>query len=100
MGFFGYLLLGSIVYITGGVIHHKILKPKLQSGASYTLTHPLILQLLAGCFLVMLVVSALLGRFVMGHESFDWAFIVVNSLVATVIFYFAINPDQNMSLPH
>ena len=99
MGFFGYLLLGSIVYIVGSVIHQKVLKPK-QTDVPYNLKHPLILQLLMGCFVVMLIVSVLLGRFVMGHEGFDWAFIVVNSLVATVIFYFAINPDQTMNLPH
>lgn len=99
MGFMGYLILGSLVYIIGTVIHQKHLKPKRQTGINYTLKHPTILQLLAVCFVVMLVVSALLGRFVMGHEGFDVAFIIVNSLVATFIFYFAINPDSSMSLP-
>lgn len=99
MGFMGYLILGSLVYIIGTVIHQKYLKPKRQTGVQYSLKHPTILKLLAMCFVVMLVVSALLGRFVMGHEGFDVAFIVVNSLVATFIFYFAINPDPSMSLP-
>lgn len=101
MNFIGYLIMGGLVYITGFVINQKILTPKRQQGVDFTLTHPTIIQLLATCFVVMLVVSALLGKFVMGHQDFDWAFIVVNSLVATFIFYFGINPDQTqMNLPH
>ena len=101
MGFLGYLILGSVVYTTGFMINLKILTPKRKAGVNYTLTHPTIVQLLAGCFVIMLVVSAGIGRFVIGHESMDLAFIVVNSLVATFIFYFGVNPDQTqMNLPN
>ncbi|MDO4896661.1 MAG: hypothetical protein Q3971_04790 [Moraxella sp.] len=99
MGFIGYLILGSLVYIIGTFIHQKHLKPQRQAGVTHTLRHPTIIKLLVGCFLVMLVVSAILGKFVMGHDGIDVAFVGVNSLVATFIFYFAINPDPSMSLP-
>lgn len=100
MGFVGYLLMGSIVYVAGFMIHQKHLKPKKQAGVIYSFKSPIIIKLLAICFGVMLVVSAIIGRFVIGHQSFDWAYIVVNSLVATVIFYFGLNPDEtNMKLP-
>lgn len=100
MGFLGYLLLGSIVYIVAFMINIKLLTAKRKSGEITSGKHPLIIQLTAACFVVMLLVSALLGRFVLGHESFDWAFIGVNSLVATVIFYFGLNPDTStMNMP-
>lgn len=100
MGFFNYLILGSVVYVIGFTINHKILNPKRKTGIKYTLTHPVMMQLLGACFVIMLMVSALLGRFVMGHDGFDVAFILMNSLVATFIFYFGLNPDQTqMNLP-
>lgn len=101
MGFVGYLIMGGIVYVVGFVINQKLLTPKRQAGVKYTLTHPTIIKLLMVCFVVMLVVSMLLGKFVMGHQGIDWAFIIVNSLVATFVFYFGINPDETqMNLPH
>lgn len=101
MNFIGYLILGGVVYTIGFMINLKILTPKRQTGIKYTLTHPTILQLLAGCFVAMLVVSALIGRFIIGHDGIDLAFVVVNSLVATFIFYFGVNPDQTqMNLPN
>lgn len=49
----------------------------------------------------MLAVSALIGRYVLHHDGFDWAFIIVNSLVATVVFYFGLNPDTTkMNMPN
>lgn len=100
MGFFGYLILGSVVYVIGFMINLKVLNPKRQTGTTYTLTHPTMIQLLAACFVIMLVVWALLGRWVMGHESLDVAFILANSVVATFVFYFGLNPDQKqMNLP-
>ncbi len=100
MGFFGYLILGSVVYVVGFMIHLKVLNPKRQAGVVYSLSHPTIVQLLLGCFVLMLMVSALIGRFLLHHDSFDVAFIMVNSVVATIVFYFGLNPDQKqMNLP-
>lgn len=99
MSFFGYLVLGALVYVIGAFINVKKLKPKRTKGEHYTITHPTIISLVVGCFVIMLGVSALLGHFVLKHETMDWAFIVVNSLVATFIFYFAVNPDGEMKLP-
>ncbi|STZ55514.1 Uncharacterised protein [Moraxella lacunata] len=100
MGFLGYLILGSAVYVIGFMINLKILNPKRKAGTNYTLTHPTMIQLLLACFVIMLAVSAMLGRFVMGHESLDLAFILANSMVATFVFYFGLNPDQSqMNLP-
>lgn len=100
MGFLGYLLLGGVVYVAGFGIHQKFLLPHRKNGVKYTPTHPTIMPLLAGCFVIMLGVSALIGRLVIGHETIDVMFVVVNSLVATFIFYFGLNPDiTQMNLP-
>ena len=101
MSFLGYLLLGATVYIVGTFINLKKLKPKRTAGVVYTITHPTIMMLLVGCFVVMLGVSVLLGHFVLKHDPIDWLFILVNSAVATFIFYFGVNPEQNqMNLPN
>lgn len=101
MGFIGYLILGSVLYTLGFVINRQVLEPKRKQGVVFTLLHPTIVSLLGGCLLLMLVVSALLGYFVLGHATFDWVFIGVNSLVATFVFYFGLNPDQTqMNVPH
>ncbi|VEG13288.1 hypothetical protein [Moraxella cuniculi] len=100
MGFLGYLLMGSVVYVVAFMINIKLLRQKRQTGKIDSMTHPVMIAYLLGCFVVMLGVSMLLGRFVLNHQGFDWAFIGVNSLVATVIFYFGLNPDTSqMDLP-
>lgn len=100
MGFISYLLMGSLVYVAGFTIHHKHLKAKKQQGITYNIKTPIIWQCVLGCFVAMLAVSALLSLFVLKHDSLDVAYVVVNSLVATVIFYFGLNPDEtNMKLP-
>ncbi|OOR90213.1 hypothetical protein B0181_04890 [Moraxella caviae] len=101
MGFLGYLLMGGVVYTAGFFINLKRLAKGRAAGEEYSLTHPVILGYLAACFGVMLIVSALIGRFILAHEGMDWAFIVVNSLVATFVFYFGLNPDTSkMNLPN
>lgn len=101
MGLIGYLILGGVVYTIGFIIHLKLLAPKRQQGTNFGLTHPTIMTLLMGCFVIMLLVSFLLGKFVLKHEVLDVAFVVVNSIVATIVFYFGVNPDQTqMNLPH
>lgn len=100
MGFLGYLLMGGIVYTIGFFINLKLLHPKRQAGAVICAKHPIMIGYLVGCFIIMLGVSVLLGRLVLQHDGPDWAFIGVNSLVATVVFYFGLNPDTTkMNLP-
>ncbi|MFB6349600.1 hypothetical protein [Moraxella marmotae] len=100
MSFLGYLLMGAVVYTAGFFINLKLLHAKRKSGEITSATHPIIIAWLVGCFVVMLGVSMLLGHYVLHHNGFDWAFIGVNSLVATVVFYFGLNPDTSqMNLP-
>lgn len=100
MGFMSYLLMGSLVYVAGFTIHHKHLKAKKQQGVVYTIKSPIIWQCVLGCFVAMVLVSALLSLYILKHEHLDVAYVLVNSLVATVIFYFGLNPDEtNMKLP-
>jgi len=60
----------------------------------YSLSHPKIRIYLAIFFVIMLIISALLGRFVLGHNGLDIAFVIVNSLVATFVFSFGLSPDH------
>lgn len=100
MNFLGYLLLGSVVYVIGFMLNQKVLAAKRASGEISSPAHRTIASLVLGCFVVMLAVSALIGHFLLHHQGFDWAFIVVNSLVASVVFYFGLNPDASrMNLP-
>ncbi|MDO5651306.1 MAG: hypothetical protein Q4G13_04120 [Moraxella sp.] len=100
MNAFLYLILGAVVYIAAFQIHLKIIRPKKQAGEKFGLSHPFIIKCLGACFVLMLPVSALIGRFVLGHASIDVVYILVNSLVATVVFYFGLNPDDSkMKLP-
>lgn len=94
MNFAGYLLLGALLYGAGFAIYYKVLKPKALPRHS-----PLAFGLTAICFVVMLMVSYLLGRFVLGHASPDMAYIMVNSLVGTVVFYFGLCPDEKRLPP-
>lgn len=100
MGLIGYLILGAMMYLIGFMVHQKILKKHRNNNEQLAVSHPVLLQCLALCFVIMLAVSGLIGRFMLHHEGFDWAFIVVNSLVATAVFYFGANPDTTkMNLP-
>lgn len=99
MGFLGYLIMGIAVYLAGFGIFQKHIRQKIGV-SDRSILHPFIVQCLLGCFVVMLVVSFLIGRFVLAHQGIDVAYILVNSLVATVVFYFGLNPDEtNMKLP-
>lgn len=100
MGFLGYLLLGAAVYVAGFSIYSKRLKPSRPKGVSYDLKTPIIQKYLLGCFGIMLVLSSVLSLFVLGHQGIDVLYVLVNSLVATVVFYFGLNPDEtNMPIP-
>lgn len=94
MGFISYVLIGGIAYAIGWAIRAYILDKKPAPETAYHFRHPVILQYMAAFFVVMLVVSWLLGKFVIGHPSADIPFIVMNSLVATFVFSFGVNPDK------
>ncbi len=103
MGMFAYLILGAVMYVSGFLIRQKIVKPKLiklNKTTRLSPTDPIVIQWVVPCFVVMLVVSAVIGRFLLEHQGFDFAYIIINSLVATVVFYFGFNPDEStMKLP-
>lgn len=100
MGLLGNLIFGVMMYLAGFLAHQKLLKKHRNGQAKFPLSHPLIVKCLILCFIIMLAVSALIGRFVLHHDGFDWAFILVNSLLATLVFYFGLNPDTTkMNLP-
>ena len=44
MGFLGYLLMGSIVYVAGFMVNMKLLRPKRKVGVIDSATHPIILS--------------------------------------------------------
>lgn len=99
MGLIGYLILGALAYIAGIVVFQKRIRHKIARN-DRKITHPVIACCVLGCLVIMLIVSFLIGRFILAHKGIDIAYILVNSLVATVVFYFGLNPDEtNMKLP-
>lgn len=95
MGFISYVILGGIAFAIGWAIRIQVLDKKAAPDSRYSFTHPVIMRYMAAFFVAMLIVSWLLGKFLLGHESADIAFIFVNSLVATFVFSFGINPDKS-----
>lgn len=99
MSFLAYLVMGSLLYLAGFTLFKKIIRSKIPIHER-KLSHPLIVQCLLACFVIMCVVSFLISRFVMNHVGFDVMYVLVNSLVGTVVFYFGLNPDEaTMKLP-
>lgn len=94
MGFLNYLLMGVLAYAAGWAIRLYVLEQGPKPEQPYSLTHPKIKVYLAIFFAIMLVISILLGKFVLGHNGIDFAFIIVNSLVATFVFSFGLSPDH------
>ncbi|WP_296402808.1 hypothetical protein [Psychrobacter sp.] len=94
MGFLNYLLMGALAYGAGWAIRLYFLEKGPKPEQRYSLTHPKIKMYLAIFFVIMLLISALLSRLIMGHEAIDVAFIIVNSLVATFVFSFGLSPDH------
>lgn len=100
MNFLGYVVLGGLAYVAGWLARTKILDNKPAPKMPYRLTHPVILSYLGGFFVIMLVVSFLIGRFILGHSTPDFMFIIINSLAATFVFSFGINPENaNYNVP-
>ena len=100
MGMFAYLLLGIGMYVAGIVIFIKRLKPKKTSKGRYAATDPILRPYLAGAVVFSLGLSLILSHFVLGHNPIDVAYVLVNTLVATGVFYFGLNPDDtNLKMP-
>ena len=93
MGFVNYLLLGALAFASGWAIRVYVLSKKPAPQIPYSLKHPVILQYLAIFFAIMLVVSWMIGKFLLGHEHMDVLFIIINSAVATFVFSFGLSPD-------
>ncbi|BFM03510.1 hypothetical protein Psyaliredsea_21570 [Psychrobacter alimentarius] len=73
---------------------------KPQPEQPYNLKHPTILAYLGMFFIAMLIVSWLIGRYALGHATIDLPFIIVNSLVATFVCSFGLNPEKaNYDVP-
>lgn len=94
MSFINYLFLGVVAYGMGWALRIYVLDKKAQPSPPYSLTHPVIIRYLMAFFAVMLIVSFLIGHFILGHTQMDIAFILVNSAVATFVFSFGLSPDQ------
>ncbi|MFL1731586.1 hypothetical protein [Moraxella oculi] len=100
MGLFGYLILGAFMYLAGFLTHQKMLNSCRVNGEQLPISHAVLRRCLLSCFVVMLVVSVLIGRIILHHETVDWLFVLVNSAVATTVYYFGANPDTTkMNLP-
>ena len=93
MNFLSYLVLGGLSYAAGWATRKHVLPPA-DVDAPYRFTHPKIVMCLLAFFVIMLPISALIGRYFLGHASFDMIFIVVNSLAATFVYSFGLNPDE------
>ena len=94
MNFFSYVVLGGFSYAAGWAIRTYVLSKKPEREQPYNLKHPAILAYLGGFFIVMLIVSWLIGRYVLGHNAIDFPFIIINSLVATFVYSFGLNPEK------
>lgn len=94
MQFLMYLLLGGAVYVAGFQLYLKKIRPNKAKDERLKFTDKRLLPYLVGCFVLMLPVSALISLFVLKHNGLDLAYVLINSLVATAVFGFAINPDE------
>lgn len=99
MSFLAYLVMGSLLYLVGFALFKKAIRPTIPQNER-KLTHPLIIKYLLACFVVMCIVSFLISRFVMNHVGLDVMYVLINSAVGTLVFYFGLNSDEaKMKLP-
>lgn len=94
MNFFSYVVLGGFSYAAGWAIRSYVLDKKPEPEQPYNLKHPTILAYLGGFLIIMLIISWLISRYLLGHASLDLPFIVINSLVATFVYSFGLNPEK------
>ena len=86
--------MGALSYAAGWAVRLYVLESGPKPEKPYSLSHPKIRLYLAIFFGIMLVISAMLSKFVLGHNGLDIAFVIVNSLVATFVFSFGLSPDH------
>ena len=96
MNFLSYVVLGGLSYAAGWAIRTYVLDKPLDSDVPFSLKHPAILGYLGGFFIIMLIVSWLIGRYVLGHIQLDLMFIIINSIVATFVFSFGLKPEKSL----
>lgn len=105
MNFLSYVVLGGLSYAAGWAIRTYILdkqvldkqvldKKSVLAPKPYNLKHPAILGYLGAFFIIMLIISWIIGRYMLGHTSIDLPFIIVNSLVSTFVYSFGLNPEK------
>ncbi|WP_435978764.1 hypothetical protein [Psychrobacter sp. DM4] len=98
MNFLGYVLLGGLSYAAGWAV--RVYRLDKNPEQPYHLKHPEILGYMAGFFIIMLIISWLLGRYLLGHTALDLPFIIINSIVATFVYSFGLNPEKaNYDVP-
>ncbi len=94
MNFLSYVVLGGLSYAAGWAIRIYVLDKQPAPGQPYSLKQPAILGYLGAFFIIMLIISWLIGRYLLGHVTIDLPFIIVNSLVATFVYSFGLNPEK------
>ncbi len=96
MNFLSYVILGGLSYAAGWAIRTHVLNKQPESDTPYTLKHPAILGYLGGFFIIMLIISWMIGRYMLGHIQLDLMFIIINSIVATFVFSFGLKPEKSL----
>ncbi len=94
MNFLSYVILGGLSYAAGWVVRVHVLSKQPEPEQPYSLKHPAILGYLGGFFIIMLIISWMIGRYMLGHVQLDLLFIIINSMVATFVFSFGLKPEQ------
>ena len=92
MNFFSYVVLGGFCYAAGWAVRTYILDKQPKPEQPYHLKHPTILGYLGAFFVIMLIVSWLIGRYLLDHVAIDLPFIIINSrdgLIFAAIFILA-----------
>lgn len=100
MSFFIYLIVGGVMYVAGTLIFLKRIKPHKHNKDRLPISDKRLVPYMIGCFLVALGLSAWASLSLLEHEGLDVVYVLVNSVVMTVVFYFGLNPDETqMKLP-
>ena len=94
MNFFSYVVLGGFSYAAGWAVRTYILDKQPKPEQPYHLKHPTIMTGLGAFFIIMLIVSWLIGRYLLGHVAIDLPFIIINSLIGTFVYSFGLNPEK------
>lgn len=98
MNFLGYVLLGGLSYAAGWAVRYYMLDKNPEQ--PYNLKHPAILGYMGAFFIIMLIISWMIGRYALGHIALDLPFIIINSIVATFVYSFGLNPEKaNYDVP-